>query len=85
MTKVSMARPSNASRCSSSKCPSSIIIKSFFMTRPIQEVVDSQRKMINRLATKGAELEIEQLQRSLTAHRNEKYASGSRGAAHGPY
>lgn len=45
--------------------------KVIFMTRPIEEVVDSQRKMINRLATKGAELEVEQLQRGLAAHRNE--------------
>ena len=45
--------------------------KVIFMTRPIEEVVDSQRKMINRLATKGAELEIDQLRRGLTAHRNE--------------
>ncbi|HEY2799216.1 MAG TPA: alkaline phosphatase family protein [Chthoniobacterales bacterium] len=45
--------------------------KVIFMTRPIEEVVDSQRKMIGRLATKGAELEVDQLQRGLTAHRNE--------------
>lgn len=45
--------------------------KVIFMTRPIEEVVDSQRKMIDRLATKGAELDAEQLRRGLTAHRNE--------------
>ena len=45
--------------------------KVIFMTRPIEEVVDSQRKMIDRLATKGAELEAAQLQRGLAAHRNE--------------
>jgi predicted AlkP superfamily phosphohydrolase/phosphomutase/tetratricopeptide (TPR) repeat protein len=45
--------------------------KVVFMTRPIEEVVESQRKMIGRLATKGAELDPEQLQRGLTAHRNE--------------
>jgi tetratricopeptide (TPR) repeat protein len=45
--------------------------KVIFMTRPIEEVVTSQRKMIDRLATKGAELEVEQLTRGLTAHRNE--------------
>ncbi len=45
--------------------------KVIFMTRPIEEVVASQRKMVDRLATKGAELDLEQLQRGLTAHRNE--------------
>jgi predicted AlkP superfamily phosphohydrolase/phosphomutase/predicted Zn-dependent protease len=45
--------------------------KVIFMTRPIEEVVTSQRKMIDRLATKGAELDLEQLTRGLTAHRNE--------------
>ena len=45
--------------------------KVIFMTRPIEEVVKSQRKMIGRLATKGAELEVDQLQRGLAAHRNE--------------
>ena len=45
--------------------------KVIFMTRPIEEVVASQSAMVNRLATKGAELDDEQLQRGLTAHRNE--------------
>ena len=45
--------------------------KVIFMTRPIEEVVISQSAMVNRLATKGAELDAEQLQRGLTAHRNE--------------
>ena len=41
------------------------------MTRPIEEVVASQPQMVNRLGTKGAELDPEQLQRGLTAHRKE--------------
>ncbi len=45
--------------------------KVIFMTRPIAEVVASQGAMLDRLATKGAELDVEQLQRGLTAHRNE--------------
>jgi hypothetical protein len=45
--------------------------KVIFMTRPIEEVVNSQRKMIDRLGTEGAELDIEELRRGLTAHRNE--------------
>jgi LPS sulfotransferase NodH len=45
--------------------------KVIFMTRPVEEVVNSQRKMIDRLATKGTELDAEQLRRGLTAHRNE--------------
>jgi predicted AlkP superfamily phosphohydrolase/phosphomutase/tetratricopeptide (TPR) repeat protein len=45
--------------------------KVIFMTRPIDEVAQSQHKMIDRLATTGAELDTEQLRRGLTAHRNE--------------
>ncbi len=45
--------------------------KVIFMTRPVEEVVDSQNAMVTRLATKGAELDPEQLQRGLTAHRDE--------------
>jgi hypothetical protein len=41
------------------------------MTRPIEEVVVSQNAMVNRLRSKGAELDAEQLERGLTAHRNE--------------
>lgn len=51
--------------------PSKHNYKVIFMTRPIDEVMQSQRKMIDRLATKGAELDTEQLRRGLTAHRNE--------------
>ena len=45
--------------------------KVIFMTRPIEEVVVSQNAMVNRLATKGAELDPEQLQRGLRGHRSE--------------
>ena len=45
--------------------------KVIFMTRPIEEVVASQNKMTDRLGTKGADLDVEQLHRGLTAHRNE--------------
>jgi predicted AlkP superfamily phosphohydrolase/phosphomutase/tetratricopeptide (TPR) repeat protein len=45
--------------------------KVIFMTRPIEEVVVSQNAMVNRLQNKGAELDPEQLERGLTAHRNE--------------
>ena len=45
--------------------------KVIFMTRPIQEVVASQGQMVNRLGKKAAELDTEQLQRGLTAHREE--------------
>jgi LPS sulfotransferase NodH len=41
------------------------------MTRPIEEVVASQRKMTERLGAKGADLDTEQLQRGLAAHRHE--------------
>ncbi|MEP6810961.1 MAG: tetratricopeptide repeat protein, partial [Chthoniobacterales bacterium] len=42
-----------------------------FMTRAIEEVVASQGAMVKRLATKGAQLADEQLERGLTVHRNE--------------
>lgn len=45
--------------------------KVIFMTRPIEEVVASQKKMTDRLGTKGADLDTEQLERGLTAHRHE--------------
>ena len=45
--------------------------KVIFMTRPIEEVVVSQNAMVNRLASKGAELDPEQLQRGLSGHRKE--------------
>jgi predicted AlkP superfamily phosphohydrolase/phosphomutase/tetratricopeptide (TPR) repeat protein len=45
--------------------------KVIFMTRPLEEVAVSQGAMISRLATKGAELDNEQLQRGLRMHRNE--------------
>ena len=45
--------------------------KVIFMTRPIGEVMASQKKMTDRLGTKGADLDAEQLQRGLAAHRDE--------------
>ena len=45
--------------------------KVIFMIRPIAEVVASQRAMTTRLGTKGANLETEQLERGLRAHREE--------------
>ena len=45
--------------------------KVIFMTRPIAEVVASQRAMTTRLGTKGANLEPEDLERGLRAHREE--------------
>ena len=45
--------------------------KVVFMTRPIEEVIESQQKMTTRLGTKGAELDPEQLQRGMHAHREE--------------
>ncbi len=54
-----------------SHLPSKHDYKVVFMTRPIEEVVASQAKMVTRLGKKGAELDEEQLERGLTAHRNE--------------
>ena len=45
--------------------------KVIFMTRPIAEVVASQRAMTTRLGTKGANSMPEQLERGLRAHREE--------------
>jgi len=45
--------------------------KVIFMTRPIEEVVRSQRAMIDRRATKTAELDSAQVKRGLRAHRDE--------------
>ena len=43
--------------------------KVIFMTRPIAEVVASQQAMTTRLGTKGANLDLEELERGLRAHR----------------
>ena len=53
--------------------------KVIFMLRPIEEVVASQRAMTSRLGNKGAELDPEQLERGLRAHREEirKWASAA--------
>jgi hypothetical protein len=45
--------------------------KVIFMTRPVAEVVASQQAMTTRLGTRGADLEPEQLERGLRAHREE--------------
>jgi hypothetical protein len=45
--------------------------KVIFMMRPIAEVVASQRAMASRLGTRGVQLESEQLERGLRAHREE--------------
>jgi predicted AlkP superfamily phosphohydrolase/phosphomutase/Tfp pilus assembly protein PilF len=45
--------------------------KVIFMLRPTAEVVASQRAMTSRLGTKGANLDKEQLERGLRAHREE--------------
>jgi predicted AlkP superfamily phosphohydrolase/phosphomutase/tetratricopeptide (TPR) repeat protein len=45
--------------------------KVIFMLRPIAEVVASQRVMTTRLGSKGANLEPQQLERGLRAHREE--------------
>jgi Sulfotransferase family len=45
--------------------------KIIFMMRPIDEVAQSQRSMVRRLQTQRAKLDEEQLQRGLTAHREE--------------
>ena len=53
------------------KLPAKHDYKVIFMTRPIEEVVRSQRAMITRLNTQGAALDEEQLRRGLAAHREE--------------
>jgi hypothetical protein len=45
--------------------------KIIFMLRPIAEVAASQQAMTTRLGTKGANLDREQLERGLRAHREE--------------
>src|SRR5882724_7431144 len=53
--------------------------KVIFMLRPIAEVVASQRAMITRLGSKGANLEPTQLERGLRTHREEirKWGKGA--------
>ena len=43
--------------------------KTIFMTRPIEEVVASQKKMIERLESDGSTQTIEDLTRELASHR----------------
>lgn len=45
--------------------------KVVFVLRPVEEVVASQKKMIRRRGTQGAELDTDQLVSSLTRHRDE--------------
>jgi predicted AlkP superfamily phosphohydrolase/phosphomutase/tetratricopeptide (TPR) repeat protein len=45
--------------------------KVIFMTRPLEEVVASQAKMIDRLDTEGAKLTDEELMKTLRKHRHE--------------
>jgi tetratricopeptide (TPR) repeat protein len=54
-----------------SRMPPKHNYKVIFMTRPIEEVVRSQRAMIDRRAAKTAEIESAQLIRGLRAHRDE--------------
>lgn len=51
--------------------PRNQVYKMIFIFRPIDEIVRSQEKMIDRLGTKGAELDTEALKQSLTIHRRE--------------
>ena len=53
------------------KLPTNHQYKVIFMTRPIAEVVASQRAMTARLGSKAANLDIEQLERGLRSHREE--------------
>lgn len=53
------------------KMPYNHEYKIIFMTRPIEEVFESQAKMIDRLNTEGANLEREQVEQGLIKHRNE--------------
>ncbi|MGI8437573.1 MAG: alkaline phosphatase family protein [Chthoniobacterales bacterium] len=48
--------------------------KVIFMTRPIEEVVQSQQKMVERLGTAGSKLDREELGRGLAGHRSETLA-----------
>jgi hypothetical protein len=41
------------------------------MLRPVEEVAASQAKMIERLGTDGAKLEIQQIEEQLTQHRDQ--------------
>jgi len=72
----------NAIKCISMLLPSLPTkhqYKVIFMLRPIAEVVASQRAMITRLGSKGANLEPPQLERGLRAHREEirKWGKGA--------
>ena len=51
--------------------PAQYRYKLIFVLRPIEEIVESQKKMIARRGTKGANLDTERLTRSLSRHREE--------------
>ncbi len=53
------------------KLPPNHDYKIIFMTRPVEEVVESQAAMITRLNTEGANLDSEQIERGLASHRQE--------------
>ena len=52
------------------------------MTRPMEEIVASQRQMIDRLGARGASLAREDLARGLEAHREETLAWLTASSAH---
>jgi len=52
------------------KMPKEHDYKVIFMMRPVEEVARSQQKMIDRLGTDGADLELDDLIRGLRNHRN---------------
>ena len=51
------------------KMPKQHDYKVIFMQRSVAEVAASQQKMIDRLGTDGAQLELQELERGLAAHR----------------
>jgi tetratricopeptide (TPR) repeat protein len=62
------------------KMPTNHDYKVIFMMRPIEEVVASQAKMIQRLETEGAKLDQHDLIRGLTSHRDDtlRWLTGAR-------
>lgn len=54
-----------------SKMPYNHEYKIIFMTRPIEEVFESQAKMIDRLNTEGADLQRDEVEQGLLKHRAE--------------
>jgi len=56
------------------KMPRQHDYKVIFMTRPIEEVVASQARMIQRLGQQGAQLDTQRLRAELTRHRDQTLA-----------